>query len=335
MENYKELCQLNYCCKFAPVQSEKSSSLNEYGISQGIADDITAINEALCAVNDDQPTEDKLHLGVISSGTHSIDYKRYYKACEVGDWGDFENWNDTPVMFVYECPADNLPSSFWAKKNGYEYTKNKKDRKSLNYNQHENKDLLCKDLWHLDEIDKDEEKEKWQESITPEGFDFFSDKTYGKFILSLILSFKLNNLYTTNFFRYEIFKIDHTGDKNKEIALNLPVIRKEVFNDKDYIPKVFKEEIGLFKPEIILATSNPYYCIKRNIEELKEELKLDTEPLLIKVPHPANRDSKETRFLKNFMSTFYALKKAGVKKEKLSELFEKAYDKYEAIIENS
>ena len=60
----------------------------------------------------------------------------------------------------------------------------------------------------------------------------------------------------------------------------------------------------------------------------------DNDLLLIKVPHPANRDSKETRFLRNFASTFYALKNKEILKDKTAyDLLEKSYEKYHDIIE--
>lgn len=266
---------------------KEDGKLNSYKFSEQVEKDIDKIKK--CIKNNNQ-----LHIGVISAGTHTLDYQKVF------DFKPDENWSKEPVMFVYECPANNMKSSFYGKNDIKEISE--KDV---------SEDLLCNCLWHLN-----------PEVNIQEDFKFFGNKKYSEFILSVIKTFKLANFYTTNFFRYEIYEVNN---KNNETALNFGKIQDIMEND-NMLTESFKAEINAFRPKVIFATSNPYNWLKNNWD--KSEYAGDM-PLIIKVPHPANRDSNTDRFLKNAFAIKAGLDMAGIKNSIQSE---KIFDVYKELL---
>lgn len=277
----------------------------------------------------------KHHVGVISTGTHTRDYVNYYNISS-----DFENWADEAVMYVYECPADNSALSFANKsssseKNCYNRNKNHYARvacESFINSKAEFKDHLCRCLWHVDN-EEDPDSLKVTEIGGFNKFNYFDkNKVYGRFMISIIEEFKLANFYTTNMFRYEIFK----SDNNQEKALNLREIiqclenreNEDITPDKEYLG-VFIEELKALKPKVIFATSNPYGILQKWMErELADDVlrEILQNAVLIKVPHTANRDNNSERYLKNAVNIILGLNKGEViesdfAKEKLIEMY--------------
>lgn len=270
------------------------------------------------------------HLGTVSSGAHTGNFISSYglksyglNICEK----DLDGWNPGHVMFVYECPGNNLDACMAAKNHDREKLinyllnlENNNDIDSL-FN-----DLCCKTLWHAD----CGKTQYFGAEIGNGNFlEFGESKKYSEFLLQLIMGFKLANFYTTNLFRYEVYTTDDNG---KEESLNLNKILWPKGKDTTYFEKlsilnpnmtVFKKELEIVKPDIIFATSNVHWNIYQFFK-CNPDLVM---PKIVKVPHPASYLSSKDRYLENTFRIIKGLGEAKVITEEFAyEKIEQAYD---------
>ena len=113
--------------------------------------------------------------------------------------------------------------------------------------------------------------------------------------------------------------------------MNINEIEKRLEKSIDVSYNVFKAELNEIKPEVIFATSKPYWIIKslqKNEPQIFAGFKDKT---VIQVPHPANYDSDPTRFLKNSIPMIYALGRAGI--IDVNEFLSLAYERYKTVLE--
>ena len=167
-----------------------------------------------------------------------------------------DNWKDNSVMFVFECPAGNIDASFLNDRNTEEYSEENRKHAVENATAKSDSEKfklhLAKVLWHADpKIEvltpkysiKDFTKSDYCKQYYPFAF-FGKSKRYSELMLSIILTFKLKNFYTTNMFRYEIFSANKNG---VDVALNMNGI-VDIQNDVNkkveinLITETFKEE---------------------------------------------------------------------------------------------
>lgn len=252
------------------------------------------------------------HIGAISSGTHSIDYANIY-GFDIND----DEWNRTPVMFVFENPSNNVDACFAGNPEEAIKCQNSNDDEDW-------KQLLSKYIWHADYGYEDYKKHSGEYGNGKFRF-FESMGKYSELLLSIILEFKLANFYTTNIFRYEIFT---QTDKKDEAYCNIDSVKKDILKEEFDIcgdDSSFMKELDVFDPSIIFATSKPYGYLK---DYCKEENKT-----IVKVPHPSGQFAKENRFICNAMAIINGLHKAGVIGDDLREKrIEKAIEKYYELI---
>lgn len=291
--NYKGKCSYKLCKTDAGYIKP---FLEPYDVADSIMEDIK--NFPL-----NSESKDDLFLGAISSGAHTIDYSNIY---------GFEmdsSWHDGSVMYVFECPGNNFDACY---SNGHAT----EDGRIINHynidsaiplSEHSNlgvneiKPLLCNRVWHADsgiECFKNEDYGNGKFAC------FEQQKVYSELLLSIILEFKLKDFYTTNFFKYEFFH--KKGDSDS--ALNLSKIYN-TFSDNDFVPLALKKELEVFKPKVIIATSNPCWRLNAFYEKNPSMKK----PIIVQVPHPANyRLNNPTRFLENGINITEALYKAKI-----------------------
>lgn len=146
-----------------------------------------------------------LEAGIISNGNHGLDLLDIYK--ERIDFSlDYKSWNKTPVMFVYDSPSDHLDTD--KEKFIYACDEKKYTPEQLRAHQDEEMEIdtkyyLSTHLWREADIN-----ENIYEKIKTDGkvpsYAFFDQKSYGEFIVSLMINFELSNVYTTNLFRYQV-----------------------------------------------------------------------------------------------------------------------------------
>lgn len=253
------------------------------------------------------------HIGAISSGTHSIDYANIY-GFDIND----NEWNEKPVMFVFENPSNNVNACFAGDPEEAIKCQNSNDDEDW-------KQLLSKYIWHADYGYEDYKNHSGE--YGNEQFRFFESMgKYSELLLSIILEFKLANFYTTNIFRYEIFT---QTDKKDEAYCNIDYVKKEILKEEFDIcgsDTSFMKELNAFKPEIIFATSKPYgylkdYCKKKN-------------KTIVKVPHPSGQFAKENRFICNAMAIINGLHKAGIIGDDIRDKkIKAAIEKHESLIQ--
>lgn len=304
----KELDLINYRINDVDIIKDFKSScsyLKQYYPSNSIKNDVNYILDAIKKYNSTTNDSSHLHLGAISSGAHSLDYANYY-GFEIDD-----DWNFNPILFVYECPSANLDASFLGHDNNNLYN----DYKKLEKNRFKNNlhKLLGDRIWHADygwgTYNSDKENSN-QDSISfgDNNFSYFgSYNYYSEFLLSLILEFKLGNFYTTNFFRYELFK---SISNNKEKALNLGAIDKLNKNENlslNTLTNTFEKEYETLDPTIVFATSNPFQKISYHYK-----VNTDNKPKLFKIPHPTGHFTNKQRFSANTMIIISGLKQVGI-----------------------
>ena len=309
-----ELDKLNYGCsvdKIIDKESLKSTTLlSEYTPDKLIEDEFLYVYETIKALNSNW------HMGVVSTGAHSEDFSKAYGF----KIDNSDKWNNAPVMFVYECPGNNVDAT--------RATSPEKDLNSVLKEIIEEKErdalfekLLCKTLWHAD-CGKDVYYENDEKLIIDKGsFLEFGKNHYSEFLLQLILEFKLSNLYTTNLFRYEIFELGEKKGSTIDSSINLRGILWPEKNSTKYYKKlslinermvVFKKELEIVKPNVIFTTSNPYYCIKHYYDEIRKTDSNILPPKLVKVPHPASYLSSRDRYLENKFRIIKALENSAV-----------------------
>ena len=308
--------------------NDDCSYLKPYKMNALIKKDSSDIIKKIELYNSKKSNEPNLHLGVISSGAHTLDFKKYY-GFKIDD-----TWNFKPVMFVYECPGNNLDSSFLTKHGtslNNNYIRNKdiitKEKKDL---------LLCNRIWHADYGKMHYKNNK--EMYGNNNFLFFDkQRKYSEFLLSLVLEFKLVNLYTTNFFRYELFRFQK-NKKNRyvEKALNISDIYglKTSGSEKCLFtkaPSVFIKELQIFKPHLIISTESTAYYIEQ--EYKNKQNKLEDDMHIVTVPHPAHYSLKnKKRFVSNVFNILSGFSvKEIIKKETINDKMYKALNKYKDI----
>lgn len=258
--------------------------------------------------------EYSLEAGIISNGNHGLDLLDIYGKI-MKTKIDFTNWKETPVMFVYDSPADHLKDEkfIYGKEveNPYkteELRKHKRNNKDI-----DSKFYLSTHLWRERDINRF--KEEYKGKVLP--YAFFDQKAYGEFIVSLMLNFQLKNVYVTNLFRYQI-----TSDTKNYYSLGQmrDIIKKDKGKDKeDFVEKVFREvflkEVEKFKPEVIIATGNVYNYLEENEIIKSNKIKL------IRTIHPAFRIKNDDRMCLNMCKLAKDLCTARViEKEKLDEV---------------
>lgn len=303
MDRISRLYEINYSGK--PVHIG-NGVIEQYDLSPEVKKDLAVISDFFMKHN--ERNEDNLHLGAISSGAHTNDFIESFQI----DPALCNSNHSDPVMFVYECPGNNLNASF------FPYAEHKKINDLENYLFEEKKTLSSdcnrsvlsgKYLWHADSYG---EVGNWK--FETDSYAYFSGRReYSYFLQSLIQEFKLSNFYTTNLFRYELFRLN--GDVER--ALNLGEICYEfdkTNGEGSFIEfvhdSVFDCEYRTLNPKVIFATSKPYKILK---DYLKDEM---PKPILIKVPHPAFYNiSEEERFLKNSVPVIAGLVEAGIIEE--------------------
>lgn len=270
-------------------------------------------------------TDPETHIGVISHGTHSIDYFTHFFTPEMVSG---KNWNANKVMFVFEAPARNIGASYaFVKKYGFLNSSDWKERERIkkkyieqfllsanDKNEREEfEGLLSYHRWWLDRTEEDElDSLDWDKNVV---YHLSQGKEYSYLISAFMEIFGLAHIYTTNLMRYELYK---GFDKNGEISLNWGKAQNihDEQNGKTVIDlayeSVFLEEVKAFQPKIIFATANPYNYIWWK----KKESYLEHEGIrypIVKIPHPANQYlTKEQRLCLNICYMAKALEKHGI-----------------------
>lgn len=295
-----------------------------------------------------------IHLGTVSNGVHATELiERYFTPTMVQN---IDYWNTKKVMVVYEAPANNLDCSHALMNKCDNVEKNEKEKdeflKIVNSYIKEKKgkhpisltDNLTSRWWRLDEpllrqkSEKEVSCEKDQSRSCHECFKCFSNKSYTGFLLALISHFGLANMYTTNYCRIELFE-EKENKKNKEGFVSWDKTLndcKGVFIAEE---KLFLEEYKHFEPDIVLATSNPYYRLLyldgkgkkikpddedsyKIMQEIKKDRKEKEEPHIIKIPHPASRYPYDFRLCYNMCMITRELEKIkAITKERADEIF--------------
>ncbi len=264
----QKLNELNYGRIEVPYAEKPdfAGQLETYDASTEIETDVKKMKDVL--------EKQGLYLGVISVGAHSADYFKIYGITKENDW------NKTPVMFVFECPGDNKSSCL---------NKAEEDQAGVDWHGH-----MSDSVWHADRGDASAGKKY-----------FGKQRVYTDLMLAIIKTFKLSNFYTTNYFRYEIYE----KNNGKEIALNLNTITKKIGEIVD--DTIFWKEYETFKPKVIFATSEPYWHIVSKLSDTEQ----NEEVIVVKVPHPASARSglnEDFRYLINTMQIATGLLKGGV-----------------------
>ena len=255
-----------------------------------------------------------LEAGIISNGNHGLDLLDIYKKI-MNTEIDFTNWNETPVMFVYDSPADHLQDEKFIYGKEVEKPYKAEELRNHKRNKEENIDskfYLSTHLWREKDINRFQEEYKKSEDVLQ--YAFFDQKAYGEFIVSLMLNFQLNNVYVTNLFRYQIT----SATKNYYSLGQMRDIIKKEKGKADFVKTVFKEvflkEVKKFQPEVIIATGSVYNYLKEN-EILIKKIKSNGKIELIRTIHPAFRLKNDDRMCLNMCKLAKDLYTADVIKE--------------------
>ena len=105
-------------------------------------------------------------------------------------------------------------------------------------------------------------------------------------------NYKIKNVYTTNLFRYEITA------KDEENFVSLRSMKKRDWV-KPVFEEIFLEEIGAFKPDIIVAVGKEVYNYLSNKTRFQQICNKVGKVELAYVYHPkaiVSRDEKRKRF---------------------------------------
>lgn len=216
--------------------------------------------------------------GIISNGNHGLDLLEVYNLNHEGDEIIFKDNQEideeTRVMLVFDSPANNLKDCF-------AYDKSKSFNELIE--KAEPKDFLCKHLWRSKDLDIDNCKK--EEQLT-------GSKAYGQMVISFMHNYKIKNVYTTNLFRYEITA------KDEENFVSLRSMKKRDWV-KPVFEEIFLEEIGAFKPDIIVAVGKVVYNYLSNKTRFQQICNKVGKVELAYVYHPkaiVSRDEKRKRF---------------------------------------
>lgn len=268
-----------------------------------------------------QSDKKELQIGAISNGVHSIDLlMRYFNKEEICKIYNKEQ-SHKRVMIIYEAPASNLYATA-----AYRSRSKAKNPEEPNDREPSVKDYLQKGKfngeildcltgvwWRLDSLDSDVEKA----INTNEAFS--GAKKYTEFLVGFIRAFGILDLYTTNLFRYEIFKSDDEKSLGWDEVSKLTAEDGSMFEIIDIaFEKIVRKEIEAYKPNIILATSKPYnylwYKKPENAERNKQVMpvqELKNIPIY-KIPHPACQLDKDYRECVNICRITKVLCEANV-----------------------
>lgn len=239
--------------------------------------------------NFEKNDKDDYSLKNISHGTHTLDF--FYS--QHGEkWEEeitaLKNWNDIPVLFLFENPSNDYNLYKTIKFNGME------KRPATNWY------WISGDSYKEDEL-------KYPNSLK-QGY-------YGGMVYSLIKMFKLANAYVTNIVKCGMSQ----SDGNNYLATNC---YKEGCIKKCIETHLAKEITALTKYNknlIVFAFGKRVYNLITSYFPKIAELQDNTKIYLF--PHPSNRLANDYRKYVLFGKTYSALKRHGVNCDKALEQF--------------
>jgi len=167
---------------------------------------------------------------------------------------DFTGWKEDDVVFLLENPGPCDPNIYTE----FEYNSHKK------FPTHQ---------WYFVNHPN---RQKYEYSKNPKSF---HGKQYGEFFTSVVFTFKLKNMYITDFIKCGM---NDDGENNfKHISDYKPECIKNC------LEKYFYKEIQLVKPKIIFCLGAVSYNKIKNkyFSEIKKRLEVD-KLIVKKLPHP-------------------------------------------------
>ena len=241
---FKEL--INYGLQDDEIENYKYLKQNFENI------DKEKIREPICCCNFcGSKIESEIEFGNMLHGTTSEDYFSY-----LTDMNLERDWNETPVMFVFENPGASPHDGFVSLK-GHQ--------------------VIAKTWPYIGWTNKDKTpKDKANDFCFKEELE--SPRRYGEMICATILEYNLKNAYVTN-----LVKCGFRNNKN----LNS---QNEVSSQmiKHCMDHIFLKEFQAVSPEIIFAFGNKTYS---TLQGYRDQLGVEIKQLY----HPAARIKKEKR----------------------------------------